>query len=114
MRFVVTDGTGRKADIPGYGVMGKTGTAEKPSEEGGYDQTRLVTSFVAAFPHSDPRYAMIVTLDEPKAAEGTHGYATAGWNAAPVAGQVIRRIGPILPGARDSSQLARVETAVTP
>jgi len=114
MRFVVTDGTGRKANIPGYGVMGKTGTAEKPSATGGYDEKRLVTSFVAAFPHSDPRYAMIVTLDEPKAIEGTYGYATAGWNAAPVAGQVIRRIGPILPGARDSSQYAQAERAVTP
>ncbi len=114
MRFVVTDGTGRKANVPGYGVMGKTGTAEKPSKEGGYDQQRLVTSFVAAFPHSAPRYAMIVTLDEPKAIEGTHGYATAGWNAAPVAGKVIRRIGPILPGARDGSQLARAEIVVTP
>jgi len=114
MRFVVTDGTGSKANIPGYGVMGKTGTAEKPSKEGGYDERRLVTSFVAAFPHSDPRYAMIVTLDEPKAIEGTHGYATAGWNAAPVAGQVIRRIGPILPGARDNTQLARAEVVVTP
>ncbi|MEP4052354.1 MAG: penicillin-binding protein 2 [Litorimonas sp.] len=114
MRFVVTDGTGRKANVPGYGVMGKTGTAEKPSATGGYDQKRLVTSFVAAFPHSDPRYAMIVTLDEPKAIEGTYGYATAGWNAAPVAGQVIRRIGPILPGARDASQFARAENVVTP
>ena len=114
MRYVVTEGTGRKANIPGYGVMGKTGTAEKPSATGGYDQKRLVTSFVAAFPHSNPRYAMIVTLDEPKAVEGTYGYATAGWNAAPVAGQVIRRIGPILPGARDSSQYAQNEGGVTP
>ena len=114
MRFVVTDGTGRKANIPGYGVMGKTGTAEKPSAEGGYDQTRLVTSFVAAFPHSRPRYAMIVTLDEPKAIEGTHGYATAGWNAAPTAGDVIRRIGLILPGARDTSQYAQAESEVAP
>ena len=114
MRFVVTDGTGRKANIPGYGVMGKTGTAEKPSAEGGYDQTRLVTSFVAAFPHSRPRYAMIVTLDEPKAIEGTHGYATAGWNAAPTAGDVIRRIGPILPGARDTSQYAQAESGASP
>lgn len=114
MRFVVTDGTGRKANIPGYGVMGKTGTAEKPSVTGGYDEKRLVTSFVAAFPHSDPRYAMIVTLDEPKATQGTHGYATAGWNAAPVAGNVIRRIGPILPGARDSSQYAQAESRVSP
>ena len=114
MRFVVTDGTGRKANIPGYGVMGKTGTAEKPSSTGGYDQKRLVTSFVAAFPHSDPRYAMIVTLDEPKAIKGTYGYATAGWNAAPVAGQVIRRIGPILPGARDTSQYAQAEGRTAP
>ena len=114
MRFVVTDGTGRKANIPGYGVMGKTGTAEKPSAQGGYDQKRLVTSFVAAFPHSSPRYAMIVTLDEPKAIEGTHGYATAGWNAAPAAGDVIRRIGPILPGARDIPQFAQTTTELTP
>jgi len=108
MRFVVTDGTGRKANIPGYGVMGKTGTAEKPSSTGGYDQDRLVTSFVAAFPHSNPRYAMIVSLDEPKAIEGTHGFATAGWNAAPLAGDVIRRVGPILPGARDTRRYAEV------
>ncbi len=114
MRFVVTDGTGRKANIPGYGVMGKTGTAEKPSAEGGYDQTRLVTSFVAAFPHSSPRYAMIVTLDEPKAIEGTHGYATAGWNATPTAGRVIRRIGPILPGARENSKYAQTGAGVQP
>ena len=113
MRYVVTDGTGRKANVPGYGVMGKTGTAEKP-KAGGYDQTRLVTSFVAAFPHSSPRYAMIVTLDEPKAVEGTYGYATAGWYAAPVAGNVIRRIGPILPGARDGSQYADAGRVVTP
>lgn len=105
MRITVTDGTGRNADVPGFGVMGKTGTAEKPTV-GGYDTDRLVTSFVAAFPHSDPKYAMIVTLDEPKAIEGTFGYATAGWNAAPTVGQIIERIGPILPGARDVPQPA--------
>lgn len=113
MRHVVTDGTGRKADVPGYGVMGKTGTAEKPSATGGYDRERLVTSFIAAFPHSSPRYSMIVTLDEPKAVEGTFGYATAGWNAAPVAGDVIRRVGPILPGARDTTRYAQIEGGVT-
>ena len=109
MRYVVTNGTGRKANIPGYGVMGKTGTAEKPSSDGGYDQKRLVTSFIAAFPHSDPRYAVIITLDEPKAVEGTYGYATAGWNAAPTAGQVIARIGPMLPGARDTTEVASLQ-----
>ena len=104
MREVVTVGTGKKANVAGYGVMGKTGTAEKPSV-GGYDQQRLVTSFVAAFPHSDPTYAMIVTLDEPKAVDGTYGYATAGWNAAPTAGNVIARIGPMLPNARHVEQV---------
>jgi cell division protein FtsI (penicillin-binding protein 3) len=105
MRLTVVEGTGKKANIPGFGVMGKTGTAEKPSN-GGYDQTRLVTSFVAAFPHSSPRYALIITLDEPKGLPETYGYATAGWNAAPTAGAVIERIGPMLPGARDIPKTA--------
>ncbi|MGB6229361.1 MAG: penicillin-binding protein 2 [Litorimonas sp.] len=105
MRLTVTDGTGGKAAVPGFGVMGKTGTAEKP-HLGGYDRDRLVTSFIAAFPHSSPRYALLVTLDEPKPVEGTFGYATAGWNAAPTAGAVIERIGPMLPGSRDAPQIA--------
>lgn len=113
MRLVVTDGTGRKADVPGFGVMGKTGTAEKPSN-GGYDTTRLVTSFVAAFPHSEPRYVMLVTLDEPKAIEGTYGYATAGWNAAPTASKVIARIGPMLEGARDVVETASIQQEALP
>lgn len=109
MRLTVVEGTGKKANIPGFGVMGKTGTAEKPSN-GGYDQTRLVTSFIAAFPHSDPRYALIVTLDEPKGLPETGNYATAGWNAAPTAGAIIERIGPMLPNARDLPQTAAVST----
>ncbi|WP_416877660.1 peptidoglycan D,D-transpeptidase FtsI family protein [Litorimonas sp.] len=111
MRKVVTEGTGGKADIPGFGVMGKTGTAEKPSN-GGYDRKSLVTSFVAAFPHSDPRYVLIVSLDEPKPVEGTYGYATAGWNAAPTAGKIIERIGPMLPGARDIPKHASIRQEV--
>ena len=95
MRYVVTHGTGKKARVKGYGVMGKTGTAEKPAI-GGYDEKRLVTSFVAAFPYEDPTYAVMITYDEPKAAEGTYGWATAGWNAAPTAGAVIERIAPML------------------
>lgn len=109
MRLTVVEGTGRKANISGFGVMGKTGTAEKPAN-GGYDQKRLVTSFIAAFPHSAPRYALIVTLDEPKGLPETHGFATAGWNAAPTAGSIIERIGPMLPGARDIPQTAALPT----
>ena len=81
--------------MPGLGVMGKTGTADKPSI-GGYDTQRLVTSFIAAFPVWDPKYVVMITLDEPKAVEGTHGFATAGWNAAPTAGRVMSRIAPML------------------
>ncbi len=95
MRYVATHGTGKRARVKGYGVMGKTGTAEKPSN-GGYDEKRLVTSFVAAFPYEDPTYVVMITYDEPKAVEGTYGWATAGWNAAPTAGAVIERIAPML------------------
>lgn len=109
MRLTVVEGTGKKADVPGFGVMGKTGTAEKPAN-GGYDQQRLVTSFIAAFPHSSPRYALIVTLDEPKGLPETFNYATAGWNAAPTAGAIIERIGPMLPGARDLPKTAAIPT----
>lgn len=105
MRLTVVEGTGKKADVPGFGVMGKTGTAEKP-HNGGYDQTRLVTSFIAGFPHSAPRYALIVTLDEPQGLPETHGYATSGWNATPTAGAIIERVGPMLPGARNMPQTA--------
>lgn len=95
MRYTVTNGTGRNARVRGYGIMGKTGTADKPSGDG-YDERRLVSSFVAAFPYEDPTYLVFITFDEPKAVEGTYGYATAGWNAAPIAGRVIERIAPML------------------
>ena len=95
MRYVATDGTGRNARAKGFAIMGKTGTADKPSMDG-YDERRLVSSFIAAFPYEDPSYAVFVTLDEPKAIEGTYGYATAGWNAAPTTGNIIERIGPML------------------
>ncbi len=95
MRYVATNGTGRNARVEGYDIMGKTGTADKPSGNG-YDERRLVSSFVAAFPYKDPTYLVFITYDEPKAVQGTYGYATAGWNAAPTTGKVIERIGPML------------------
>lgn len=107
MRYTVTDGTGRNASVVGVSVMGKTGTADKPSR-GGYDERRLVSSFVAAFPYEDPTYVVFITFDEPKAVKGTQGYATAGWNAAPTTGKVIERIVPILrlPIQRDEAALS--------
>lgn len=95
LRLVVTDGTGKKADVPGYPVMGKTGTAEK-AVNGGYAQHRLISSFLSAFPANDPRYVMIVMFDEPQGLKSTYGFATAGWNAAPVTARVIKRVAPLL------------------
>ena len=95
LRQVVLAGTGRKADVEGYPVLGKTGTAEKISA-GRYDTNRHRTIFLGAFPAQEPRYALIVMLDEPKGHEGTFGYATAGWTAAPVAGRIIARVAPLL------------------
>jgi cell division protein FtsI (penicillin-binding protein 3) len=91
----VEEGTGSNADVPGYPVMGKTGTAEK-AVAGGYSKKSLITSFLSAFPANDPQFAMLVVLDEPKGTKETFGYATAGWNAAPLTGRIVQRIAPLL------------------
>lgn len=95
LRLVVSDGTGKKADVPGYPVIGKTGTAEK-AVKGGYARNRLISSFLSAFPANNPRYAMLIMFDEPKGSKATYGYATAGWNAAPVTARVVKRVAPLL------------------
>jgi cell division protein FtsI (penicillin-binding protein 3) len=95
LRAVVLFGTGRRADAPGLGVGGKTGTAEKPSA-GGYDPDRVIASFAAIFPSDSPRYAVLILLDEPQGNAETRGRAGAGYTAAPTAGAVIARIAPIL------------------
>tara|TARA_B100000676_G_scaffold87608_1_gene87478 strand:+ start:298 stop:2064 length:1767 start_codon:yes stop_codon:yes gene_type:complete len=94
LRLVVEDGTGGRADVPGYLVGGKTGTAEK-SGTSGYRRRALISSFIGAFPVDDPQYVVFAMLDEPKGTEKTHGFATGGWVAAPVVGQLVRRIGPL-------------------
>ena len=96
MRLVVTDGYGKPADVPGYYPGGKTGTAEKVAAHGGYKKHTNVAAFMSVFPMQRPRYAVYMMLDEPKANASTHGYATAGWVAAPAAGRVIGRIAPML------------------
>jgi cell division protein FtsI (penicillin-binding protein 3) len=95
MRAVVTSGTASLAEAPGYTPIGKTATAEKPSK-GGYNRDARLSSFVGAFPASRPRYAVLVTLDEPRAIKGTWGYATAGWNAAPAFSAIVIRAAPLL------------------
>lgn len=96
MRLVVTEGTAGKADVPGYIVGGKTGTAEKVAAAGGYDRRRLRTTFTAVFPMDDPRYIVVTVLDEPQPLKSTFGFATAGWNAAPTAGSIVRSVAPLL------------------
>ena len=107
MRLNVTDGSGKKADVPGYRIGGKTGTAEKATKRG-YSKNRLLTSFLSTFPTDNPRFVVLVMLDEPKGSKATHGYATAGWNAAPVTGRIIRRIAPLLGVLPESGQRMRV------
>ena len=93
MRLNVTspDGTGGQADVPGYRVGGKTGTADVP-DRGGYASKSVISSFLAAFPMDDPQYLTFVILFEPKGVASTGGRHTAGTNAAPVTGRLIARI----------------------
>lgn len=95
LRLNAEKGTATKANIPGYLVGGKTGTAEKVVN-GRYAKHKLLNSFTAVFPMDKPKYLVLVMLDEPKATPETYGYATAGWNAAPTAGKIVERIAPML------------------
>lgn len=95
MRLAVDYGSGGNARVDGYRVGGKTGTAEKV-KNGSYSRNDKITSFVGAFPMDDPQYVIFAMLDEPKGIEETFYKATGGWVAAPVVGEIIRRIGPLL------------------
>jgi len=93
-----TSGSGRKADIVGYDVLGKTGTAQKPSKkEKGYSK-EILNVFASAFPSKKPKYVLTVLIDEPKGAPQIwkHSRREAGWNAVYIAGKIIRKIGPSL------------------
>ena len=85
------DGTGKRADVPGYRVGGKTGTADI-AEGGRYEDKSVLSSFLGAFPMDDPRYLTFVLLFEPKGSVETGGQRTASTNAAPVTARLITRI----------------------
>ncbi len=93
-RLNVMKGSGRRAEVEGYGVGGKTGTAEKV-ENGRYVSDKRRNAFLAAFPMDAPKYLVLVVIDEPKPEAPGRG-ATAGSNAAPTTGNIIRRIAPML------------------
>lgn len=95
LRLVVTSGTGRKADVPGYRVGGKTGTAEK-IEGGRYVKGQNVVNFAAVFPVDAPRYVVVAMVDDPRGSKATYGFRTAGMVVAPAINRIIRRIAPAL------------------
>ena len=95
MRLNVEKGTATKAEVESYYVGGKTGTSDKVVG-GRYSKTKVLTSFTAVLPADQPRYLLLIMLDEPQALAETHGFSTSGWNAVPVGGAVIRRIAPLL------------------
>src|SRR4051794_5819069 len=95
MRLNAEKGTASQANVAGYYIGGKTGTSEKVVG-GRYSKTKLLNSFTAVLPADNPRYLLLIMLDEPKATPQTHGYATSGWNAVPVGGAVISRVAPLL------------------
>ena len=96
LRKVVTEGTASFGEVPGYSIAGKTGTADKPRPKGGYYDDKVINTFASIFPIDDPKYVLIVTLDEPVETSGPKPRRTAGWTAVPVAAEMVRRIAPLL------------------
>ncbi|MEM8539146.1 MAG: penicillin-binding protein 2, partial [Pseudomonadota bacterium] len=108
LRQVVTDGTASLAEVQGYSVGGKTGTADKPKERGGgYYDEKVIATFASVFPAHDPRYVLVVTLDEPVETSGKEPRRTAGWTAVPVASEITRRVAPLL-GLRPEIEPAKI------
>lgn len=107
LRKVVSEGTASFGEVPGYHVGGKTGTADKPGPRGGYLEDKVIATFATMFPAHDPKYVLIVTLDEPVETSGDKPRRTAGWTAVPVAAEMIRRVAPLL-GLRPTVEPASV------
>ncbi|MCF6315663.1 MAG: penicillin-binding protein 2 [Marinosulfonomonas sp.] len=96
LRQVVVRGTASFGEVEGYAVGGKTGTADKPKPRGGYYDEKVIATFASVFPAHDPKYVLIVTLDEPVETSGREPRRTAGWTSVPVAAEIIRRVAPLL------------------
>jgi len=95
MYKIVAQGRGKLARVKGYEIGGKSGTANK-LEGRSYKEGTNLTSFIGAFPMSNPQYAVLVMVDSPQAIKETYGFNAAGWNAAPIVGKVVRRVAPLL------------------
>ncbi len=95
LRLNARTGSARKAEVKGYFIGGKTGTAEKVVG-GRYAKDLNLTSFMGVVPADNPRYLLLTILDEPKGLPETYGFRTSGWNAAPLGGAVFERILPMM------------------
>jgi cell division protein FtsI (penicillin-binding protein 3) len=95
LRLNAERGSASKSAIPGFYVGGKTGTAEKVIN-GRYSKTKNLTTFTAVLPMDKPKYVFLTILDEPQAIQGTFGFMTSGWNAAPTTGNIVERVAPLL------------------
>ncbi|MAM61612.1 penicillin-binding protein 2 [Maritimibacter sp. UBA3975] len=89
-------GTASFGEVPGYAVGGKTGTADKPKPRGGYYEDKVIGTFASVFPAHDPKYILVVSLDEPVISILGEARRTAGFTAVPVAAEIIRRVAPLL------------------
>jgi cell division protein FtsI (penicillin-binding protein 3) len=108
LRQVVTRGTASFANVEGYEVGGKTGTADKPRPSGGYYDDKVIATFAGVFPASDPQYVVVVSLDEPVETSGPEPRRTAGWTAVPIAAELIRRTAPLM-GLRPPVEVATLD-----
>ena len=96
LRQVVVRGTASYGEVEGYAVGGKTGSADKPSATGGYEEDSVIATFASVFPADDPKYVLIVTLDDGVDTSGPEPRRTAGYTAVPIAAEMIRRVAPLL------------------
>ena len=113
LRKVVSEGTASFGEVPGYHIGGKTGTADKPKPRGGYYDDKVIATFASVFPAHDPKYVLIVTLDEPSVFSHGEERRTAGWTAVPVAAEMVRRVAPLL-GLRPMGPEGSVEQQALP
>jgi len=107
LRLVVDsdDGTASFARLPGYSIGGKTGSADKPRPSGGYYDDKVIGSFASVFPTDQPKYILVVMLDEAEIMALGEERRTAGWTTVPISHEITRRILPLL-GLRPSIEYA--------
>ncbi len=96
LHLVVKKGTGKKSDVSGYVVGGKTGSANKKEGKSYVKKGKHRALYAGAFPMYDPKYIVLVILDEPKGINETFGFSTGGWTSAPIAKEIITKTAPIL------------------